>query len=128
VKNNERIGYVPKNKVIEYLENRQNNNSDKDENKSNNDIKLLSKKRVLVCERCYKLKNYLNFNSKNTKNTENKNINNNINNNENKAINNEEEKINNYTLFVRKIDPNKLTKQILTRISDKSTVLYVCVN
>lgn len=71
--------------------------------------------KVLICERCYKLKHYLTFEDLDKSKSDN-------NDKQHKG-----DKIENYTSVVKKIDPDKLVTEILKRISDRVHVFYVCV-
>jgi hypothetical protein len=85
-------------------------------------MKLKNARNVLICERCYKLKNYSNFEDlKDLKDVD-----------ETKDQKNKkkekDDKIDNYTLLVKKINAQRLIHQIMSRISDKAHIFYICVN
>lgn len=125
----EKIGYVPEKKVLELLQINDNKIieqnekfSDEEENlklkefeKINNleTLKKISnlKSNHIICERCYKLKNYLKFENLDKKMSDSKEI----------------EKIENYTQIAKKLNVERLIQQIMVRISSKSHVFYLCV-
>jgi len=148
IENQEKIGYIPPKKFFDYV-NKQEKNSeneagkildvqseqqDKFNNKDNQQtqedpelaefekvhdkatlkriLKLKNSKNILTCERCYKLKNYLNFEELNKHNN---------------LDTKKSDKVDNYTLLVKKINPQRLIHQIMARISNKAHVFYVCV-
>ena len=148
IENQEKIGYIPPKKFFDYVNKKekdsqnetgkisefqseqQDNNYNKD-NTQNQEapelgefekihdkatlkriLKLNNSKNILTCERCYKLKNYLNFEElKKHDNSDTK----------------KSDKVDNYTSLVKKINPQRLIHQIMTRISNKAHVFYVCV-
>lgn len=145
----EKLGYIPDKKLKQFLgeedqqaEKHSNNLSSPDikskaaledlklENieipKDLNYIKALNKKKLkksdLICERCFKLQNYLRLgaiDSNQETQTE-----------KNKGILNNEAKVkyDNYTMLIKKIDTQKLIQQILVRLSSKSQIFYLCVS
>jgi hypothetical protein len=86
-------------------------------------LKKLSKKNLkrsdLICERCFKLQNYMRLNDVNEKS-----------NNESQKNKSYEDKVklDNYSLLIKKIDTQKLIQQIMIRLSSKSHIFYLCVN
>jgi len=133
----EKLGYIPDKKVKQYLEGSDGSNKlIENENMKFEDLKLENieipkntdyikkltqkklKKSDLICERCFKLQNYMRFSEKDNKSI------NNIEKNENS---NEGNKLDNYSLLIKKIDSQKLIQQILIRLSAKSHVFYLCV-
>ena len=74
--------------------------------------KLGRSKHKIICERCYKLANYLNFEDLNQKNKT--------------YDTKDKEKADNYTLLVKKINPERLIHQIMARISNKAHIFYIC--
>jgi ribosome biogenesis GTPase A len=75
-------------------------------------IHKVNTKTNLICERCFKLRNYHNFEDLRKAD---------------KATKSEEaKKIENYTLLVKDINVDLLIHQLVARISNKATVLYIC--
>ncbi len=121
-----KIGYIPKQKLKEYLNPQEANSS---QETKGNDIeikefekihdkatlkklkKLKKNKNVIICERCFKLTNYLNFDDLSEKSLQAE----------------KKEKSNAYTTLVKKINTQKLTHQIMSRISNKAHIFYICV-
>jgi ribosome biogenesis GTPase A len=66
----------------------------------------------LICERCFKLRNYHSFE--------------NLQKSEEVQKSQEAKKIENYTLLVKNINVELLIHQLVARISNKATVLYIC--
>lgn len=132
----EKLGYVPDKKVKAYL-------GETDENPNKNtkisleDLKLenieipkdtdylkkLSKKNLkktdLICERCFKLQNYMRLNDPNDKSNKES--------QKNKSYE-DKLKLDNYSLLIKKIDTQKLIQQIVVRLSSKSHIFYLCVS
>jgi ribosome biogenesis GTPase A len=118
-----KIGFIPSDKIIEYMNQSDNIKSEHVNQRVNEELsefekihdkgtlkrlmKLNSKKNIIICERCYKLKNYSKFEDLNTTNT-------NL------------SKVNNYTNLVKKINEERLIHQIMTRISNKAHIFYIC--
>jgi len=132
----EKLGYVPDKKVKAYLgepedtPNKYNKFELEDlklENikipKDTDYLKKLTKKNLkrsdLICERCFKLQNYMRLNDVNEKS-----------NNESQKNKSYEDKVklDNYSLLIKKIDTQKLIQQIMIRLSSKSHIFYLCVN
>ena len=132
----EKLGYVPDKKVKAYLgepedtPNKYNKFELEDlklENikipKDTDYLKKLTKKNLkrsdLICERCFKLQNYMRLNDVNEKS-----------NNESQKNKSYEDKVklDNYSLLIKKIDTQKLIQQIMIRLSSKSHIFYICVN
>lgn len=125
----EKLGYVPEKKVKEYLgekEEKVNQSKNKFEDlklenfeipKDMDYIKKLQKKKLkksdLICERCFKLQNYMRLNENKPHIDSDK--------------NQEKLKLDNYSLLIKKIDIQKLIQQILVRLSSKSHIFYLCV-
>ena len=132
IENQEKIGYIPAKKFFDHINKKEdtNKNTNSELNQTNetskinefekvydkSTLKRLSKLKnsnnILICERCYKLTNYLNFEDLNKENKNDK----------------SQEKVDNYTSLVKKINPQRLIHQIMTRISNKAHVFYVCVS
>ena len=74
------------------------------------------KKSDLICERCFKLQNYMRLEEKESKDSK------------NSQSYEDKIKYDNYSLLIKKIDTQKLIQQILIRLSNKSYVFYICVN
>jgi len=133
----DKLGYVPDKKVKAYLGDMEDNHKNTNLKIKLEDLKLenieipkdteylkkLSKKTLkksdLICERCFKLQNYMRLNE--TSNKSNK---------ESGEKNSYEDKVklDNYSLLIKKIDTQKLIQQIMVRLSSKSHVFYLCVN
>lgn len=125
----EKLGYVPEKKVKEFLgekEEKVNHSKNKFEDlklenfEIPNDldhIKKLQKKKLkksdLICERCFKLQNYMRLNDNNSE--------------IDKFKDKDKLKLDNYSLLIKKIDTQKLIQQILVRLSSKSHIFYLCV-
>lgn len=134
----EKLGYVPDKKVKAYLgEEVEDDTKSKQSKIKLEDLKLenieipkdsdylkkLSKKNLkksdLICERCFKLQNYMRLND--TSDKSNKEI-------EKSKSYEDKVKLDNYSLLIKKIDTQKLIQQIMIRLSSKSHVFYLCVN
>lgn len=124
VENESSIGYIPLEKLQQYIDHKQVDLQQKEQVEPPKELDLIhdrqtikklvnleNKKKVIICQRCYKLKHYMNFSDLNKKENQ-KNFN---------------EKMENYTNLIKKINPNILKHQIVTRISQKSHVFYICV-
>jgi transcription elongation factor Elf1 len=150
----DRIGFIPQNKLQEFIDASDNKKKVDEELSEKNDLekidtlgteipheplkefelihdkatlkrlmKLKNSNNVIICERCYKLKNYSKFEDlKDYKEIKDMVL------KENKNKKNENDKINNYTLLVKKINTQRLIHQIMTRISNKAHIFYVCVS
>lgn len=144
----ERIGFIPQNKLQEFIDASDNKKKNIDSSVEKKDpleienplplkefelihdkatlkriMKLKNSSNVIICERCYKLKNYSKFEDlKDYKEIKDKVL------KENKNQKNQNDKINNYTLLVKKINTQRLIHQIMTRISNKAHIFYVCVS
>ena len=133
----EKLGYVPDKKVKIYLGEAEDDNKNKSSRIKLKDLKLenieipkdidylklLSKKNLkksdIICERCFKLQNYMRLNETSDKS-----------NKESEKPKSYEDKVklDNYSLLIKKIDTQKLIQQIMVRLSSKSHVFYLCVN
>jgi hypothetical protein len=133
IENPEKIGFIPEKKFIEFFDKKEKNNKSDEQYSNprekiqirefeqinnpetlNRIMKLKEKPGVLICERCYKLKHYNNFENLNTT--------------KNRPNQNQTQKIENYTHFVKQINTEKLIQQIMMRISEKAHIFYICVN
>ncbi len=122
-----KIGYIPKQKLKEYLNPSSTSDFEPKLDLNDKEIKefekihdratlkklkrLKLKKNVIICERCFKLTNYLSFDdlSKKSETKEN------------------EAKVNTYTTLVKKINSDMLISQIMKRISKRAHIFYICV-
>ena len=97
-------------------------------------MKLKNNKSSLICERCFKLKNYLKFEDLNKKDNNLDKVNNpteknTISSAKEKLIKNkEQERIENYASIIKQINPQRLIHQIMARISNKAHIFYVIVS
>jgi hypothetical protein len=122
-----KIGYIPKHKLKEYINPSSTPETEPSFDLNDQEIKefekihdratlkkikrLKYKKNVIICERCYKLTNYLTFEDLSKKSDK----------------KDDETKINDYTTLVKKINSQVLVSQIMKRISKKAHIFYICV-